>query len=85
MTASLRTGAQIANESLELLRATQERLNHMKALFNSIKADYKGGQHMNTEELADLGSFLGYDWANHVDIQVCHMQKALDVVGAANE
>lgn len=85
MSASTCTGAKIADEALELLRATQERMNHMKALFNAIKADYKGGRHLNTEELADLGSFLGYDWANYIDNQVGHMQKALDVVEAANE
>lgn len=70
--------AQTADEALELLRATKERINHMKALFSAIKADFKHGRSLNIEELADLGGFLGYDWANYVDCQVDDLQKQLD-------
>ncbi|MNG24790.1 hypothetical protein D3C84_1095530 [compost metagenome] len=69
----------IATDALELLRATHERINHMRVLFNSITKDLKHGKSRDIEELASLGSFLGYDWANYVDCEVETMQKALDV------
>lgn len=75
--------AQAANNALELLRATKERINHMRALFSAIKADFKHGRSLNIEELADLGGFLGYDWANYVDCQVEDLQKQLDLLELA--
>ena len=75
--------AQTADDALELLRATQERINHMKALFSAIKADFKHGMSLNIEDLADLGGFLGYDWANYVDCQVEDLQKQLDLLELA--
>ncbi|AXI62928.1 hypothetical protein DLD99_21420 [Pseudomonas kribbensis] len=70
--------ARIADEALELLRATHERISNMRALFNAITKDLKHGKSHDIEELASLGSFLGYDWANYVDSEVEQMQKALD-------
>ncbi len=75
--------AQTADDALELLRATQERINHMKALFSAIKADFKHGRSLNIEDLADLGGFLGYDWANYVDCQVGDLQRQLDLLELA--
>ncbi|WP_395601329.1 hypothetical protein AB4P97_16070 [Pseudomonas sp. A1230] len=70
--------ARIADEALELLRATHERISNMRVLFNAITKDFKHGKSHDIEELASLGSFLGYDWANYVDSEVEQMQKALD-------
>lgn len=72
------TPASIADEALELLRATHERINNMRVLFNAIIKDLKHGKSFDIEELANLGSFLGYDWASYVDSEVEKMQKALD-------
>jgi hypothetical protein len=58
--------ARIADEALELLRATHERISNMRVLFNTIMKDLKHGKSHDIEELANLGSFLGYDWANYV-------------------
>jgi len=55
----------------------------MKALFSAIKADFKHGMSLNIEDLADLGGFLGYDWANYVDCQVEDLQKQLDLLELA--
>ncbi|MBV4478223.1 hypothetical protein [Pseudomonas botevensis] len=52
----------------------------MRVLFNAIAKDLKHGKSHDIEELASLGSFLGYDWANYVDSEVEQMQKALDAV-----
>ncbi|MBM6445280.1 hypothetical protein ACX3YD_17375 [Pseudomonas fluorescens group sp. PF-1] len=70
----------ITNDALELLRATHERINHMRVLFNSIIKDLKHGKSSDIEELANLGGFLGYDWANYIDSEVESMQKTLDAV-----
>lgn len=70
----------ITNDALELLRATHERINHMRVLFNSIIKDLKHGKSSDIEELANLGGFLGYDWANYINSEVESMQKALDAV-----
>ena len=75
--------AHLADEALELLRATHERINNMRVLFNAITKDLKYGKSHDIEELASLGSFLGYDWANHVDSEVEQMQKALDAAEMA--
>lgn len=75
--------ARIADEALELLRATHERLSNMRVLFNAITKDLKHGKAQDIEELASLGSFLGYDWANYVDSEVEQMQKALDAAEVA--
>ena len=75
--------ARIADEALELLRATHERINNMRVLFNAITKDLKHGKSHDIEELASLGSFLGYYWANYVDSEVEQMQKALDVAEVA--
>ncbi|MFJ2493728.1 hypothetical protein ACIOV9_19585 [Pseudomonas iridis] len=75
--------ARIADEALELLRATHERISNMRVLFNAITKDLKYGKSHDIEELASLGSFLGYDWANHVDSEVEQMQKSLDAVEVA--
>lgn len=72
------TPASIADEALELLRATHERINNMRVLFNAIIKDLKHGKSHDIEELANLGGFLGYDWANYVDCEVDKMQKTLD-------
>lgn len=72
------TSANIADDALDLLRATHERINHMRVLFNSIINDLKHGKSHDIDELANLGGFLGYDWANYVDCEVEKMQKALD-------
>lgn len=70
----------ITNDALELLRATHERINHMRVLFNSITKDLKHGKSRDIEELANLGRFLGNDWASYIDSEVESMQKALDAV-----
>jgi prefoldin subunit 5 len=70
----------ITNDALELLRATHERINHMRVLFNSIIKDLKHGKSRDIEELANLGRFLGNDWASYIDSEVESMQKALDAV-----
>ncbi|WP_339465495.1 hypothetical protein [Pseudomonas sp. EA_65y_Pfl2_P74] len=75
--------ARIADEALELLRATHERISNMRVLFNAITKDLKHGKAHDIEELASLGSFLGYDWANYVDSEVEQMQKSLDAVEVA--
>ncbi|QKV63031.1 hypothetical protein HUW52_09090 [Pseudomonas sp. 43A] len=75
--------ARIADEALELLRATHERITNMRVLFNAITKDLKRGKSHDIEELASLGSFLGYDWANYVDSEVEQMQKALDAAEVA--
>lgn len=75
--------ARIADEALELLRATHERISNMRVLFNAITKDLKHGKSHDIEELASLGSFLGYDWANYVDSEVEQMQKALDAAEVA--
>jgi prefoldin subunit 5 len=72
------TSANIADDALDLLRATHERINQMRVLFNSIIKDLKHGKSNDVEELASLGGFLGYDWANYVDCEVEKMQKTLD-------
>ncbi|MGV6954708.1 hypothetical protein [Pseudomonas chlororaphis] len=77
------TTASIADDALDLLRATHERINHMRVLFNSIIKDMKHGKSRDIEELASLGGFLGYDWANYVDCEVEKMQKALDAAELA--
>lgn len=77
------TSGQIADSALELLRATHERLNQMRVLFNSIIKDMKHGKSHDIEELANLGGFLGYDWANYVDCEVEKMQKELDATEVA--
>lgn len=81
----LSAASQIASEALDLLRATHERLEQMTAVFNSVSTDLKHNRSHNVKDLAALGGFLGYDWANYVDSQVGHMQKELDVVEATNE
>jgi len=81
----LRAASQIASEALDLLRATRERLEQRTAVFNSVSTDLKHNRSHNVKDLAALGGFLGYDWANYVDSQVGHMQKELDVVEATNE
>ncbi|MGE8100349.1 hypothetical protein [Pseudomonas fluorescens] len=75
--------ANIADDALDLLRATQERINHMRVLFNSIIKDMKHGTSHDIEELANLGGFLGYDWANYVDSEVEKMQEVLDAAEVA--
>lgn len=70
--------ANIADDALDLLRATHERINHMRVLFNSIINDLKHGKSHDIEGLANLGGFLGYDWANYVDCEIEKMQKAVD-------
>ncbi|UVM34401.1 hypothetical protein [Pseudomonas sp. B21-019] len=77
------TPANIADDALDLLRATHERINHMRVLFNSIIKDMKHGKSHDIEELANLGGFLGYDWANYVDCEVEKMQDALDTAEVA--
>ena len=77
------SAARIADEALELLRATHERISNMRVLFNAITKDLKHGKSHDIEELAILGSFLGYDWANYVDSEVEQMQKALDAAEVA--
>ncbi|QHC91816.1 hypothetical protein [Pseudomonas chlororaphis] len=77
------TTASITDDALDLLRATHERINHMRVLFNSIIKDMKHGKSRDIEELANLVSFLGYDWANYVDCEVEKMQKALDAAEVA--
>jgi hypothetical protein len=72
------TSANIADDALDLLRATHERINHMRVLFNSIIKDLEHGKSNDVAELANLGGFLGYDWANYVDCEVEKMQKTLD-------
>ncbi|UZE10533.1 hypothetical protein [Pseudomonas sp. B21-053] len=79
----IQTPASIADEALELLRATHERINNMRVLFNAIIKDLKHGKSLDIEDLANLGSFLGYDWANYVDSEVEKMQKALDAAEVA--
>lgn len=73
-----KTSANIADDALDLLRATKERINHMRVLFNSIIKDMKHGKSRDIEELANLGGFLGYDWANYVDCEVEKMQEELN-------
>lgn len=75
--------ARAADEALELLRATHERISNMRVLFNAITKDLKHGKSYDIEELANLGSFLGYDWANYVNSEVEQMQKALDATEVA--
>jgi len=75
--------ARIADEALELLRATHERINNMRVLFNAIIKDQKYGKSHDIEELANLGGFLGYDWANYVDSEVEKMQAAIDAAEVA--
>ena len=75
--------ARLADEALELLRATHERISNMRVLFNAITKDLKHGKSHDSEELASLGSFLGYDWANYVDSEVEQMQKALNAAEVA--
>jgi hypothetical protein len=77
------TPASIADEALELLRATHERINNMRVLFNAITKDLKHGKSHDIEELANLGGFLGYDWANYVDCEVGKMQIELDAAEVA--
>ncbi|MFJ2713024.1 hypothetical protein ACIOZM_19320 [Pseudomonas sp. NPDC087346] len=77
--------SQVASDALELLRATHERLEHMTAVFNSVSTDQKHNHSHNVKDLAALGGFLGYDWANYVDSQVGHMQKELDAAEATND
>lgn len=77
---NLQPPANIADDALELLRATRERINHMQVLFNSIIKDLKHGTSRDIEELASLGGFLGNDWATYIDSEVESMQKALDAV-----
>lgn len=77
---NLQPPANIADDALELLRATRERVNHLRVLFNSITKDLKHGKSRDIEELASLGGFLGHDWANYIDCEVETMQKALDAV-----
>lgn len=44
--------ARIADEALELLRATHERISNMRVLFNAITKDLKHGKSHDIEELA---------------------------------
>jgi hypothetical protein len=83
MIASPNPAASIADEALDLLRASQERLNQMKALFNALKADVAHGKSNNVTNLSDLGAYLGYDWANYVDCCVADLQKKLDAMEEA--
>lgn len=52
--------ARLADEALELLRATHERISNMRVLFNAITKDLKHGKSHDIEELASLGSFLAF-------------------------
>ncbi|WP_248769162.1 hypothetical protein [Pseudomonas sp. MWU12-2345] len=81
--AAISATAQIADDALELLRATHERLMHMRTLFCAIKADHRDGRHLHTADLSDLGGFLGDDWGNYIDDQIGHMQKGLDAAEVA--
>lgn len=74
----------IAIDALELLRATHERINHLRVLFNSIAKDLKHGRSRDIEELTSLGGFLGYEWANYIECEVKTMQEALDAVEDAS-
>lgn len=77
------TSVNIAEEALDLLRATRERIDHMHVLFSAIIKDKKHGKSLDVEELASLGVYLGADWSSYTDCQVESMQKALDAVGGA--
>lgn len=74
----VQTPAQVAESALELLSATHQRIHHLYALFNSIIKDLNHGKSRDVEVLANLGSFLGYDWADYVDGEVVKLQKELD-------
>lgn len=81
MTASLKPldkAKNVVSESLDLLRASRERLDQMTAVFNSIKSDLLHCKSHNIKTLSELGGFLGYDWSNYVDCQIEEMQKTAD-------
>jgi hypothetical protein len=77
------TPASIADEALDLLRSTHERINSMRVLFNAIIKDLKHGKSHDIEELDNLGGFLGHDWASYIDSEVGKMQKELDAAEVA--
>jgi hypothetical protein len=80
MTSPLLTPAQVADDALDLLRVAVENIRHMQALFSAIKVDFKHSKHAETEQLADLGAALAYDWGNYHGDQVARAQKDLDAL-----
>lgn len=74
----------ITSDALELLRASHERINHMRVLFSSITKDLKHGRSRDIEELASLGGLLSHEWANYISSEVEEMQKALDAAEDAS-
>ena len=78
---SVSTAIQAANDAFDLLRATQERLDQMTAVVQSIKTDWSHNESRNIKVLAELGAFLGYDWSGYIDGRVTEMQTHLDEMG----
>lgn len=77
MSSSLPSATMVADDVIDLLRVAVENIRHMQALFGAIKNDHKHGNHANTEQLADLGAYLGYDWGNYHEAQVARTEKDL--------
>lgn len=86
MSSSLSSAVMVADDAIDLLRVAVENIRHMQALFGAIKNDRKHGNHANTEQLADLGAYLGYDWGNYHENQISRVQSDLSAVehGAQN-
>lgn len=85
MNSPLLTPAQVADDALDLLRVAVENIRHMQALFGAIKTDFKHGKHADTEQLADLGAAIGYDWGNYHENQIARVQKDLDAAEAVTD
>lgn len=77
MSSSLPSAVMVADDVIDLLRVAVENIRHMQALLGAIKNDHKHGNHVNTEQLADLGAFLGYDWGNYHENQISRAESEL--------
>jgi len=73
------SAADTANDALDLLTATHERLEQITVVIQAIKADLVHNGSRNIKHLAELGAFLGYDWANYVDGRVSALKKELQM------
>ncbi|MHC8289485.1 hypothetical protein ACYZUD_22260 [Pseudomonas sp. XS1P51] len=72
--------SEIADEALELVRASYERCNQMAALFRAISTGMEHGSPPDLITLSDLGKEIITDWANHLDWQETDLRRSLDAV-----
>jgi hypothetical protein len=73
----------IANESLDLVRASYDRCTQMAALFRAISTSVEHGSPPDLMTLSELGKEIITEWANHLDQQQADLQRSLTALEAA--